>query len=385
MTPPKLLILGVSEEMIPLIKLAKNDGYHVVGTDRNPDSAGLAVADTPIVMDSSDREDVMDIVNKHKPKGILTRSELLLPVVAEVCTLTGLPGPSSAIAQMSVDKYIFRNRMAEAGLRTPVFYSPNDMESVDKAIEETGLPAIVKPVDIGGSAGVKRVNSLQEARDAWKNACNLSLSGWAIIEELITGREFSAETWTENHITHIAAITEKVVSTNGHFVELRHIIPADITESERDAIENEVQKMASAMKLNQCLTHTEVMLTESGPVIVETGARPGGDMIGLTLVEMATGINMNRIMLNLALGKTVPQFDLFNGAAAIQYVVSETRTKAESIHESLIKDHNFAGYQILRNDDPGKLEASFDRLACYIFRAHDLLSLNQTLSLFDDK
>ncbi len=385
MSTRKILILGVSEEMIPLMALARSDGYHVLGTDRNSKSPGLAMADTPFVMDSSDFKMVIEIVNKHKPEAILTRSELLLPVVAEVCELKGLPGPSSQVAEMSVDKYIFRKRMSEAGLRTPAFVSPESPEEITAALELTGLPAIVKPIDIGGSAGVQLVNTLKEATEAWIQACSLSVSGKALIEELIQGREFSAETWTENNLTHIAAITAKVVSNNGHFVELRHTIPAELMNAERHAIEEEVQKMSSVMGLNTCITHTEVMLTASGPVIVETGARPGGDMIGLTLVEMATGINMNRIMLNLALGKPVPQFQPTFMAAAIQYVATCNKTKAASMHDSLIKDDNFARYQILREDDPGKLEASSDRLAYYLFRAADLRSLNRTLSLFDDR
>ncbi|MDD4986895.1 MAG: ATP-grasp domain-containing protein [Dehalococcoidales bacterium] len=380
----KVLILGASEEMIPLMLLARQEGCKVLATDRNPDAPGLAHADTPFHLDASDVTKVIAVAKMHKVNGILTRTELLLPVLARACALLGFSGPSEEVAALSVDKYLFRQKMSEGGLMTPAFHSPRHVSEVRQAVTHTGLPAMVKPVDFSGSTGVVRVDTPEQSEAAWNRARQLSPSGKVIIEQMLEGKEVSVETWTAGGTTHIAAITGKQVSDNGHFVELRHTIPADITEEEKLSIQKEVHRMACIMKLNHCITHTEVLLTSRGPVIIETGARPGGDLIGLQLVEMATGINMNRIMLYLALGmKIVPQL-VRSGAAAIQYVSSENRAFIESRHETLLKDANFAGYRKIREDDPGQLHASTDRLAYYLFRANDLPSLNNSLTSFDE-
>jgi biotin carboxylase len=384
MKKPALLILGVSEEMIPLIRLAQDAGCLVVGTDRNPDSSGLHAVDRACVVDTSDRDALQRLLLKERPDAMLTRVEALLPLVAEMCVQHRMPGPSLEVAALSVDKYLFRERMAAAGLRTPRYGVATHADEMPSLLSQTGLPVVVKPVDHSGSTGVARASTVEEAQKAFSHAYRLSPSGRVIVEELLHGREFSVETWTDEETTHIAAITEKRVSGNGHFVELRHTIPANITAAEAEAIEAEVQQMALVMKPRWCLTHTEVMLTERGTVLIETGARPGGDMIGLRLVEMATGINMNRVWLSLAFGERPPVMKRTNRASLIQYVTSENKPKADQLHAALLKDPNFAGYHQLREDNPGRLHASTDRIACYLFTANSPELMSNTIKLIDE-
>lgn len=381
----KILILGASEEMIPLMDIARSEGYLILVTDRDCRSKGLEYADVRFNLDATDVSSVMAIAVGHQIDAVLTRTELLLPVAAHICAQRGLPGPSVEVAALSVDKHLFRNKMACAKIRTPKFYLMEKASEVKAAIDITGFPAIVKPVDYSGSIGVTSVSTLQEAKQAWENAKEVSPSGRVIVEQLLEGREVSVETWTEARNTHIAAITGKTVSDNGHYVELRHTIPARLNPFEAEAIKAEVQKMAAVMQLNQCLAHTEIILTTQGPVIIETAARPGGDLIGLRMVEMATGINMNKVMLYLALGKKVPEWMPRHRATSVQYVTSYNRSFAETNHDILTKDPNFAGYSKLRDDDPERLSSSADRLAYYLFRAENLEELEQSLKPFDEQ
>jgi biotin carboxylase len=381
----KVLLLGASEEMIPMIHLAQKEGIQVLATDRNPRSEGLKAADIPFLVDGADFHHSMAIAKDHEVDGILTRSELLLPVVARICSQLNLPGPSELVATLSVDKYLFRKKMAENGIATPRFFAPDQPGQIADALKVTGIPAIVKPVDYSGSTGVIKVHHLQEAILAWHEGVAISPSGRVIVEEILSGREVSVETWSNNGHTHIAAITDKTVSDNGHYVELRHKIPAEITNLELQQIETVVQQMAKAIGLNNCITHTEVMLTPDGAVIIETGARPGGDLIGLRLVELATGINMNQVMLYLALGKEIPSPTLQHHAAAIHYVTSTNFEFIEEIHNSIMSDKHLIEYKKLREDNPRRLISSADRLGYYLFQARDLSSLNQSLTIFNEQ
>lgn len=382
----KILILGASEEMIPLMKLARKEGLQVLTTDRNHKSKGIPYSDIYLNIDASNIKAVLSVFDEYSPQAILTSSEALLPVVAKVCAQKGLPGMSEEVASISMDKYLFRKKMAEAGIKTPRFCFAQTVYDVRKAIAITDLPAIVKPVDYSGSAGVKRVKTLRQAEAAWENAHKVSPSGRVIIEQFIEGKEVSVETWSQNHKTNIAAITDKKVSDNDHFVELRHTIPSNLSEYEKFFVEQEVQKMASALSLNNCITHTELLITDKcrHPLLIETGARPGGDRIGLTLVEAATAINMSKIMLYLALGEPVPQQKAVKGFAAVQFVTTENLSKIQSKHNALIKDTNFVDHHLLKKDDPGRLTSSADRISFYIFRSKTRESLNNTLKVFDE-
>ena len=378
----KVLILGASSEMIPLITLASEEGYRVLATDRNPQSPGLNHADIPIVMDALNREEVVRVALENQVSGILTRSEVLLPSLAYACDICQLPGPSETVAALSVDKLLFRQCMKSSGLPGPLFTAPSDLDEVKKGLEIIGLPAIVKPVDFGASSGVQRVNTLQDALEAFEVARKISRTGRVLLESLMHGTEVSVETWTQGGMTHIAAITSKMVSDNGHFVETGHQIPALLSKGEQQQVIQHVNEMAIAMGLDDALAHTEILLTPEGPRLIETAARPGGDLIGLKLVELATGINMNRIMLYLALGKeiipTVPE----NHAVAIRYVTTLNKEFCRAHHPQILQDPYCIEYFIEREDDPGVLKSSSDRLGYYLFRAPDMNALRESLKVF---
>ncbi len=379
----RLLLLGGSDEMLPLIRLAQSEGYEVFATDRNPEAPGLQLADRTFCLDAANTDAVMALAHEAEIDAITTRTELLLPTIASVCKAMHLPGPTEKCAKLSVNKYLFRDEMQRAGIRTPRFASPENTSDLENALSWTGFPAIIKPVDFSGSTGVSMVRDNIEGNTAFHQAMKASPTGRVIVEQFISGREISVETWTQFGETHFAAFTDKQVSANGHFVELRHTIPAALSADERAAVMEEVKKMANAMELNDAIAHTEVILTKDGPCIIETGARPGGDHIAFRLVPLATGIDMYRVMFELSVGHEVSLAPPEGRAAAIQYVSSENHLYIDTIHQSVLLNTNFVEYipGILYN--PGKLTCSADRMGAYLFSAETADSLAKSLCIFD--
>ena len=66
--------------------------------------------------------------------------------------------------------------------------------------------------------------------------------------------------------------------------------------------------------------HVEMMLTESGPKLIEIGARLGGDFITTDLVPLSTGIDILAATIRLACGDKVDIEPKFNRASAIRYM-----------------------------------------------------------------
>ena len=102
-----------------------------------------------------------------------------------------------------------------------------------------------------------------------------------LIEDFIVGREFSVETFTQNNETSIVAITEKMVigEKQGYFVEDTHIEPARISEQEYKLIADTVLNAIKLIGLDNCPSHTEVKLNDTGAYIIEIACRLGGDYI----------------------------------------------------------------------------------------------------------
>ena len=58
-----------------------------------------------------------------------------------------------------------------------------------------------------------------------------------------------------------------------------------------------------ALGIKNSASHTEVIITRSGPRVIETGARLGGDFISSYLTKSSTGVSMDRAAIQIAMGQ----------------------------------------------------------------------------------
>lgn len=100
-------------------------------------------------------------------------------------TGTGVLG--SALA---MDKIRTKEIWLSKNLQTPDFRVVNTVAESEKAIEELGLPVIVKPALEGSSIGISKVENKAEIVAAFElaNSCNSSV----MIEQWIVGEEYTA-------------------------------------------------------------------------------------------------------------------------------------------------------------------------------------------------
>jgi biotin carboxylase len=121
---------------------------------------------------------------------------------------------------------------------------------------------------------------------------------------------------------HVVAITGKLVQdddSDNPFVEIGHVVPAPIAPSAAAAITRYVARFLDAMEITDGVSHTEVRLTSSGPEVIETHTRVGGDSIP-TLVRQATGHDLLDHLVEWTLDGTEPRVGApGSGAAAIRY------------------------------------------------------------------
>ena len=323
-----------------------------------------------------DKEAVLGLAKKEQVDGILTTSDYPVRVVAYVSEKLGLPAMSQKVAEVCTDKYQQRLLFKENGINTP-FFLQCDTHSDLTSLKD--YPYIVKPVDSSASRGVERVNTEEQLHKAVETACGLSRSGKAIVESFIGGKEFSVETLTQNGVTHIIQITEKLTRGEdlGYFVEDTHIEPARISDSESDAIRNEVLKAANAVGVDNCPTHTEIKLWNGMPYIIEMACRLGGDYITSDLVPLSTGISMMENLIRLSLGEKIDIEKKFEKWSCVQFLNEENYFRCKEFIEQnkwLISRCEVGDY---KND---VIKNSLDRLGYIIFQSETKEALEKTLN-----
>lgn len=382
MQTKKLLILGGGEMQVPIIKTCKRMGHKALVVDFDPDAPGFQFADERFVVSTNDTPAVLKIASEISIDGILTSSDLPVRTVAEVCREYHLKGLSSFTAEHCTNKYLLRKLLKEKGLKVPFFEVIENYNTFHKAEHQLPFPLVVKPVDSSASRGVSMVGGYEELKQAILEASEYSRSGKILVESFIDGREFSVESVSKDGKHHIVAITEKVVSKAHakYFVEDRHIIPARITPQEKAQIETTVLKTLDAVELDNSAAHTEVKITENGPIIIEIGARLGGDFITSDLVPLATGVNMHENVIRIALGEDLDLNkgeQIYSGIQFLNFMNYEACIHKIELLKSTVPPHRVV---IKAKGEGQSLRNSLDRLGYYICTANSREALDEMLN-----
>ncbi|MBB1245673.1 ATP-grasp domain-containing protein [Streptomyces durbertensis] len=295
-----------------------------------------------------------------------TRPDLLLPVAAGlhqaaplalVASFTdpglepaglltehlGLPGNPASVSTLFRDKYALRSRLAEAGVETHPGALVNTTAELRVFCENHGYPVVLKPRDGTGSENVRRIDSYEDVERAFDGCAEEQQP--LLAERFLVGKEISVETVSQHGRHCVLALTEKFIDET--FVECGHVIPARIGPEHRPAVEKLVMGLLDAAGLVEGCAHTEVMLTDTGPVSIESHNRMGGDRI-YELVRLSYGTDLERLGFTLPLGiDPLPEPPAPTRAAAIWFVRAEPgrvvevvgreqAEKAEGVHEVVV-------------------------------------------------
>ncbi len=196
----RILILGGSNFQIPLIRLAKERGLHVITCDYLPSNPGHAMADEHHDVSTTDKDGVLALARRIGVDAVATlSSEPALQTVSYVANTLGLPGaPLDAIIKLT-EKDKFRALMAETGLRVPASIALSAAEAGDAAALEARLVAggkghVVKPVDSCGSKGITVLDAGSAGlAPALRLALDHSLAKRCIVEEYIEGEQIHGD------------------------------------------------------------------------------------------------------------------------------------------------------------------------------------------------
>lgn len=248
-----------------------------------------------------------DIAKRHPVRAAFTYDESHVVAAAHVAAALGLPGPTVEGAENCRNKQRNRIALTAAGLPQPRFSMVRDLEGARAAAELSGYPLVLKPQGMAGSIGVVRVNSEADLAANFVTAYdasfvgNSSYEGGVLVEEMVSGPEISIDGMLFDGEYEPLFLARKTVGFPPYFEETGHVVDPD-DPLLRDAELRDVLVRAHRVTgVRYGITHTEVMLTARGPVIIEINGRLGGDLIPY-LGQLATGLDPGTIAADIAAG-----------------------------------------------------------------------------------
>lgn len=367
----KLAVIGASYLQLPLVQKAKEMGIETHCFAWEDGAVCKTISDYFYPVSILDKEKILEICMQIGIDGITTiASDAAVPTVCFVADQMKLIGNEFVDALVATDKYKMRQRFAEHLVSSPKFVIATKNYSVDNF----RYPLIVKPTDRSGSRGVKRIENLSELKDAVERAKEESFTHQAIIEEYISGSEVSVEsiTWQGKHT--ILAITDKVTTEEPYFVELEHHQPSQLSSEIQYKIKAETLKALSALNVRYGASHSEFKVTTSGEVFaIEVGARMGGDFIGSHLVQLSTGYDFVKAVIDVALGRFEKVKFTDEKCSGVYFLCEETKHLLPLI-QNPTKYKEIIAAEITDNE-LHSIQCSADRSGYFIYQSEKRFSL----------
>ena len=314
------MIVGASVLQLPAILKAKEMGLHVAVVDYNPQAIGIQYADKFYNASTMDEDAVLVAAEDYLPDGIMTlATDMPMRGVAKASDKLHLHSISYETAVKATDKYDMIKAFKEYDVPSPWYFVVDTLEEMKSHENDVTFPCIIKPTDNAGSHGVAKVYSFQELIDNYEYAHSCSRHGKVIVEEYLDGPEVSVEVMVVNGEVSILQITDKITTEAPHFVEMGHTQPSRLPNDTQKAIRNVTEAACKAIGIDKGPAHVEMKVTKRGPVMIELGARMGGDNITTHLVPLSTGIDMVGSTIKVALGEAPDIKPTLHCGSAIRY------------------------------------------------------------------
>ncbi|MGW7578636.1 ATP-grasp domain-containing protein [Streptomyces sp. NPDC054765] len=243
---------------------------------------------------------------RHPFTRIVAFGELDQDRCAVVGQALGLAAHSPRTTALVYDKHAMRTRLRAAGVDSTASAPVSGVDELRAFLAAHGTPCIVKPGSGSFSKGIALVRESDEAAAAFARAGGELGDGrgtGVLVEQFHEGPQFSVEAFSEAGDHQIVAITRKY-SDPLNFVELGHVSPAPLAPAEQKQVHDYVERVLDALGIESGATHTEIVLGDAGPRVIETHVRMGGDEIP-ALAHDVTGVDIAECLIRHTLGEKV--------------------------------------------------------------------------------
>lgn len=222
----KIAIIGASYLQLPLIEKAKSMGIETHVFAWAVGDVGEKSADYFYPISIIEKEKILDKCREIGIDGICSiASDLAASTVNYVAGALGLIGNSADCALISTNKHLMREAFKENGDPSPKSILVTSVEDV----KDIQYPVIVKPIDRSGSRGITKLLSSNGLEEAIENAKNQGFEKKALVEEFVTGQEYSIECISCRGKHYFLAMTKKYTTGAPNFIETGHMEPAPVS------------------------------------------------------------------------------------------------------------------------------------------------------------
>lgn len=253
----------------------------------------------------------------QRPAAIFSNSDHLQVSTALAAQYFGLPGKDWKVAFRTKNKAAMRESLRAQDVDC-LWYTVVANEAEIEAIPKIPYPCVIKPREGVGSQLVRLCENekalCSHARDVWRYDAGRPM----LIEEYMAGDLYTFETLGD--ATDIVFLGGFHVSLGlpPNFVEMEARWDNWLTPSQKQEVLRQIK--AVGVGFGSC--HTEFVLTNMGPRLIEINYRTVGDQREFMLVH-TLGIPLFEKILRIHLGEPLGECPIADRVAAIRYFIAD--------------------------------------------------------------
>jgi len=322
MNKPVAIVLGGTVPHKFLIENLKDRGYQTLLIDYYDNPPAASVADRHIKESTLDQDAVLQIAKQENASlvisGCVDQANVTACYVAEKL---GLPAPYSYETALRVtDKALMKDGMVNAGVPTAAYevVTKGDIESYCS----DRFPKVVKPCDCNGSKGVRKVKCHEELKHALIDACELSRTEKAIVENFNSGIEVSGYFYIGKEDLTLIYVKRKSLPESFGSKSLQSFLsigPVELHPSAKKEFCNAVRKISKEFGLKNTPILVQANIDGADVKIIEFAPRVGGGL-AFREIKILTGFNLIASVVSSYLGENVESNKLITPEGMISIV-----------------------------------------------------------------
>ncbi|SDI64426.1 Biotin carboxylase [Planococcus glaciei] len=310
----RLLILGGSHHMVNVVETAKEMGFYTIVIDKEAGSPAKSYADKSCDISTAEIEEVAELAREERVDGIFTAFEDVNTWNAQaLCEKLGLPFYATK-EQLEICSNKDQFKEYCRAYQVPVieeYLFVGDMDA--GTLADLDFPVIVKPVDSYASQGITVCYNQEEVSDGYQKALGFSKSGKVIVERFIDNSYGVQMFYTiQNKEVLLAAVADRHVhkqSKEHPPLPIAMVFPSRHQDQFIETLDQPIRKMIQGMGIENGVVFIQSLFERGSFYIYEMGFRLSGEQ-HYRIIEHQTGINLLGMMLDLAVGEPIDQYDM---------------------------------------------------------------------------
>jgi biotin carboxylase len=251
-----------------------------------------------------------EVAGHHEVAGVYCYDEVYVETAAHLSAALGFTTFTPDAVARCRDKNATREALREAGLPQPASKAVSSLDEAHAFAAGIGYPLILKPRNLGGSMGVRKVERPEDLDAAFALTDGVRMGGirqfedYVIVEEFLDGPEISVECVLHKGTCTPLIVARKVLG-DGRFAfeEVGHDVDANDPLLTDPVMHDMARRAHEAVGFADGYTHIEFKLNGDAMHVIEINARLGGGMIP-HLGRLTSGVDAPLAAADAVAGRT---------------------------------------------------------------------------------